>query len=265
MFDQNKNETFDIQKTKDYILSIQVSLDGFSFFAIFPDDKSVVAYKSTPIKISSTNLLGRRLKEWLESEDLLRNQFKSIRTFVFADNFSLVPDGYFEPELQRNLTSVLFDNKVHNHFIENKIEDLKASIIFPVSQEIITILNHFFDRDVEIIHPLTKLLQQPLKSEKRNLSVIISTNGFFYLIIKQNRELVLANSFPVVHQNDLIYNVLNTFQQLGVARSETELFVASAMHANTEVESLLKPYFENINLMKITDLMANPEIVNSSN
>ncbi len=264
MFDQNKNDTFDIQKTKDYILSIQVSLDGFSFFAILPDDKSVVAYKSTPFKISSANLIGRRLKEWLESEELLKNQFKSIQTFFFAENFSLVPDDYLEQELQRNLTSVLFDKKVHSHFIENKIKDLKASLIFPVSQEIITILNDFFYRYVEIIHPLTKLLQQPLKSEKRNLSVIISTNSFFYLIIKQNRELVLANSFPVVHQNDLIYNVLNTFQQLGVARSETELFVASAMHANTEVESLLKPYFENITLMKIMDLMSNPEIVNSS-
>lgn len=264
MFDLIKDKSFEIQKTKDYILSIQVSLDGFSFLLIDPDEKRIVAYKSTPVLISSANLLARRLKEWLEAEELLKNQFKSVRAIIVTESFTLVPDEYSGREWQRNLTSTLFDKKIHNHFTENKINKLEANLIFPVSQEILGVLHHFFNKNIKIIHPITKLLNATFESEKENQAVILSTKKYFYLIIKHNNKLLIANSFPTIHQNDLVYNVLNTFKQLDVARGETDLYFAGSIEQNNEIKTLLKPFFININNLKTEGMISNPEIIYNS-
>jgi hypothetical protein len=78
--------------------------------------------------------------------------------------------------------------------------------------------------------------------------------------VKRNNKLLLANSFQVSHQNDLVYSVLNSFQQLETARSETELFIAGVLSNDIEIKNLLKPYFGNISGLKTTELSANPDI-----
>jgi hypothetical protein len=59
----------------------------------------------------------------------------------------------------------------------------------------------------------------------------------------------------------LVYNIINTFQQLEFARNESELFVAGAISQSTEIEKLLNPYFENISLINTIDLIGNPEVL----
>ena len=264
MFDFITDGSFDIEKTKQYILSIQVSLDGFSFLIIHPSEERIIAFKTTPLKISSENLLSRRLKEWLESEELLKRPFNSVRVFIFTENFTLVPVDYFRSEWHQDLTSILFQENASNKIIENKIGSLNAYLIFPLSSDLIEVLQLFFNNNFEIIHPVTKLLQTPLKSKKRNCAVILSTKKCFLLIVTRNNKLLLANSFQTAHQNDLVYNVLNTFQQLGIARSETELYFADSITKTTEIEDLLKPYFENIGTLETEGLITNPEIINHS-
>jgi len=263
MFDFTKDESLEIQKKKDYILSIQVSLDGFSFLIVHPDEKRIVAFKSIPLIISSANLLARRLKEWLETEEILKNQFKSVRAFIFSENFSLVPEEYFAREWNRNLTSALFDKKIHNHFIENKTEHLEAVLIFPVSQDIVTVLHQFFNKNIQIMHPVTNILNLSFESKKRNQSVILSTKKYFYLIITRNNKLLLANSFPTAHQNDLVYNVINTFQQLEIARSETDFYFAGSKDQNKEIAVLLQPFCENISNIKTEGIITNPQIIDN--
>ena len=264
MFDFIKDDSFDIEKTKQYSLSIQVSLDGFSFLVVHASEKRVVACKNTPLKISSENLLARRLKEWLEAEDLLKKSFSNVCAFIFTENFTLVPAEYSGDKQVENLTSYLFHQVSNNKLIENKIDTLNAQLIFQLSTEVVEVLHIQFNNNIKIIHPVSNLLICPVESKKRNSAVILTTKKYFYLIVTRNSKLILANSFQAEHLNDLVYNVLNTFQQLEIARSETDLYVSGSGNVNSEIEDLLKPYFENISNLKISGLIKNPEIINQS-
>ena len=264
MFDFIKDDSFDIEKTKQYSLSIQVSLDGFSFLVVHTSKKRVVAYKSAPLKISSENLLARRLKEWLEKEDLLKKPFSSVCAFIFTENFTLVPAEYSGDKQIENLTTYLFQQDSNNKLIENKIDALNAQLIFAIPTEVMDVLHLQFNNNIKIIHPVTNLLIYPVESKKRNSAVILTTKKYFYLIVTRNSKLILANSFQAEHLNDLVYNVLNTFQQLEIARSETDLYVLGSRNENSEIEDLLKPYFEHISNLKIEGLITNPEIINQS-
>jgi len=264
MFDFSADDSFDVEKTKQYILSIQVSLDGFSFLIIHPGEKRIVAFKNTPLKISSENLLARRLREWLESEELLKKPFESFRALIFTENFTLVPNEYIGDEGHQNLTSMLFHENTGNRIIKNKIHSLNAHLVFPIHAEIIETIHHFFPENPVITHPIAKLLQTPPESKKRNSAIIVSTAKYFFLTVTQKNLLLLANSFQAIHPSDLVYNVLNTFQQLGIARSETDLYVAGSFKQNAEIEDLLRPYFENIGTLKTEGLISNPELTNQS-
>ena len=264
MFDFIKFESFDIEKTKQYSLSIQVSLDGFSFLIVHSSEKKVIAYKSVPLKISSENLLARRLKEWFDTEDLLKKPFNSVFAFIFTENFSLVPYEYTVDKLVDNLTTHLFQQDSNNILIENKIDALNAKLIFPLPIDVMNVLQLQFNNNIKIIHPITNLLIYPVESKKRNSVVILTTKKYFYLILTRNSRLILANSFHAEHLNDLVYSVLNTFKQLEIARSETDLYVSGSRNENAEIKNLLKLYFENISDLRISGSITNPEIINQS-
>jgi len=264
MFDFITDDSFDIDKTKQYILSIQVSLDGFSFLLIHSGENRIVAFKNTPLKISSENLLARRLKEWLESEVLLKKPFENIQVLFFAESFTMVPDEYFEGENRQDITSVLFPENGGNRIVKNKIDSLNAHLIFPVSADIIDTFHHFFPENLEITHPVAKIIQRPPESKKRNIAVIILSGKYFFMTVTRNNTLLLASSFQAIHHNDLVYSVLNAFQQLETARSETDLYVAGSLKQKTEIEDLLSPYFANISTFKTEGLISNSELANQS-
>ena len=264
MFDFITDDSFDYDKTKQYILSIQVSLDGFSFLMFHSGENKIVAFKNIPLKISSENLLARRLKEWLESEVLLKKPFESVRVLFFAESFTLVPDEYFEEEYLQNLTSVLFYENACTRTVKNKIDSLNAHLIFPIHAEIIETIHQFFPENLEITHPVAKIIQRPPESKKRNNAVIILSGKYFFMTVIRNNILLLASGFQAIHQNDLVYNVLNAFQQLEIARSETDLYVAGSLKQYAEIEDLLRPYFESIGTLKTEGLISNSELANQS-
>ncbi len=259
MFDFITTDSFDIEKTNQYKLSIQVSLDGFSFLSVQPSENKIVACKNTPLNISNEKLIARHLKEWLETEDFLRNPFKEVSVFIFSEKFTIIPNEFFSDEYSGDLASVLFEQNTDYTLIENKVESINAHLHFPVLTKIFEVLQLYFT-NAQYFHPLTKLLQIPLFINKRNRSVIITFKNYFYLIVLRNNHLLLANSFQISHHNDLVYNIINTFQQLETARSETDLFIADVFTDNTEIIRLLKPYFENIMPLKTDELVVNSEI-----
>jgi hypothetical protein len=264
MFDFFTDESFDIENTKQYSLSIQVSLDGFSFTAFDTLNNKVVAFKTTPLKISSELLLVRHLKDWLESEGVLKKRFKNVRIFVETNLFTLIPDEFSEDKLTENLNSLIFNPDAGVELTKNNVEALNARLIFPVHAYLTELLSQFFNGNIEILHPLSLLLSNPPKSEKRNCAIIIISRKYFYLIIYRNGNFQMANSFQILHKTDLVYHVLNTFQQLETSRNETELFVCGSMIKNTETEDFLKPYFNHISKLKTDKTMVNQEELNDS-
>lgn len=255
-------DSFDIEKTNQYKLSIQVSLDGFSFLAVQPSEKNIVACKSTPLNISTDKLIARHLKEWLENEEFFRNDFQEVKIFIFTERFTIIPDDCYSDEFSHELVSVVFDLNDEYSVKKNKIEDCNSHLYFPVHNDINEVLQLFFPK-TRCFHPVNAILQIPMQPGKRNNSVIITFTKNFYLIVKRNNKLLLANTFQVSHKNDLIYNVINTFQQLETARTETDLFIDGVFSDNSEITELLKPYFENISSLKTDELVINQEITNN--
>src|SRR6056297_1767752 len=116
-----KDPGFDLNRTNDYTLSIQVSLDGFSFCVVRKADDRLMAIKNTPVTISEEKFLTRRFSEWIKSEEIPNKTFESVRIIFHTERFTLVPREIFDREKQYALFNLLFLKREEMQILNNTI------------------------------------------------------------------------------------------------------------------------------------------------
>lgn len=249
MFDFVKDNGFDIEKTSEYILSIQVNLDGFSFLVAHPVEKKILAFQYSPVKSSNEILISRYFKEWIFSNDIFQKNFQKISVVVFSNKFSPIPEIFYHERLKNEIQDVLFGKNGETEIAENYIEKLKARLIFALPKGLNELVNQFFG-ECEIIHPLKLVLKNlPSVHKKYGIALLINTNNFYAVIYNEN-DVLLVNNFNIAHVNDVVYFVLNTLQQLKISVPETDLFLAGVNNNLPLFSSALQPYFENVAELK---------------
>ncbi|NOR76338.1 MAG: DUF3822 family protein [Draconibacterium sp.] len=243
------SESFDVEKTYEYILSIQVSLDGFSF-SIHSQQQNILALKSTQLKISNTVLISRRFNDWLESEELIKRPFKKIRVFVFSNKFTLIPEKYYLDTLKQKVASLLFEENSELEIAENVISKLSTRLIFALP----TGLNNVIAEQIgecEIVHPIKTILNSLPKTFKENGLVLLFDVKDFYIVLFRKDKVLLINNFKMTHVNDVVYYILTTLKQLEIPTSKTSLHITDSINKLPEIENSLKTYFNEIEKLEL--------------
>lgn len=263
MFDFVKDNAFDIEKTSDYILSIQVSLDGFSFLIAHPEEKKILAFEYSPVKISNEILVARHFKEWIFSKDLFRKNYQKIQIVVFTSEFSLIPETFYHENLVKEIPPVLFGKNEEVETAENFIKKLNSRLIFQLPVGFYELVTQFFGL-CEIIHPLKLVLNNLPPLQKKYAMVLLFNPNYFYAVVYEENKILLINNFKMSHTNDVVYFVLNTLGQLKISISDTELFLAEGTKNYSEFENALQPYFEQTGDLKPVSEIRNPEFAGNS-
>lgn len=246
------DKSFDLERIYEYILSIQVSLGGFSFFVSEPSGKKLLAYKSTSLKISNENVIARHFKEWANSEELLQKPFAKHQIFYFTDKFTTVPGYYYSKHQKDEITQLVFEEQDDSEIAATKVKTLDIHLLFAVSEELKTVFANKFG-EYELIHPLKNILRKLPSVEKENGLVLLFDVDKFYLALYNKQQLLLVNSFKVLHANDVVYYLLTALKQLNIQPQGTQLFLAGEIFQELETKVLLKRYFGAINFWKPED------------
>ena len=263
MFDFDTDAAFDIEKTSEYILSIQVSLDGFSFSVAQPDENRMLAFRHTPLMISSEAILSRHFDAWAQAQNLLQKPFQKTRLIVFSPRFSLIPEMFYHEDMKEAVSQKLFGKDDELEIAENFIEQMKARLIFALPAGLNETAQKFFE-GCKMVHPLKLILNNPPETEQDySLSLLFDAQNFYAVLREQNRVL-LVNNFKIAHIADVVYFALNTLQQLKIPPRNTELFLSGSCTDTESMANGLMPYFEKISFLKPVAKLQNPELAGSS-
>ena len=263
MFEYDTDAAFDLKKTSEYILSIQVSLDGFSFSVAQADDHRLLAFKHTPVKISSLAILSRHLDAWAQQETLLQQVFRKTRLVVFDPRFSLIPEAFYRDDMKEAVSQTLLGRDDDLNLAENFVKKLKARLIFALPAGLNEIAQKHFE-GCEIIHPLKLVLNNlPETEQKHSLLLLFDAQNFYIVLSEQNRVL-LVNNYKSAHIADVVYFALNTLQQFEIEPRNTELFLSGSCAATESMAKGLLPYFDNISFLKPSSEIQNPELAGNS-
>ena len=259
------DDSFDIEKTNEYILSIQLTLGGFSFSLFSPHENKIVGFKQTPLKISSESLIVHHFDDWIKNEEILQKKYSKTNLIYFSTEFSLIPEVLYSSQLVKVATKRLIaeEEQKNAEIISIEKSDISSKLLFYLPKNLKDFINTNFTA-AKLTHPVKFLIEQTPNESKKNKVVIIYTKKGFIMVASRNENVLLANGFKIEHINDLVYFLLNALTQLNLNLKETTLLISEAFTQIDDLENLLRPYFPEISYLPSSDLIENAGMISNS-
>lgn len=244
------DEKLVLEQTSHYKLSIQVSLDGFSFCCLDDRTKRYVAVKDyTFANISSSfeeacfNIAGI-----VNDEELLKQPYKEIRCMLVAPSTTLVPSSLFVEgkafSYIKNLIS-LPEGEVET--FSCKLSDSSITAVFAYPKILTSLIREispeakFYSYSIPFIN---KQISEHTASPAQ-LAMFICGNTACYSLI-QNKALKISTSFTFESTTDLVYYTLLLLKEHGLKPAEVEVYISGKVEKHSPRHSELSQYLPNL-------------------
>jgi hypothetical protein len=242
-------------KPEDTHLSIQLSLDGFSFCLLNEVNNEIflLTQYSFPKYSYTPHKHLQYVKQVFESETLLGKKYQSVNVTHMNELSSLVPKAMFD---ENNLADYLkFSHKIYkNDFITFDI--INNHDLINVYIPFVNINNYFLDRFGSFNYKhfstifIKNLLDTYKFSEHPHMFVMVNGSHFEILAIADNK-LQLYNSFKYKTKQDFIYYILFVAEQLNFNPSHFELIFIGKTIPDDEIYQIAKKYVRNIAFLEV--------------
>jgi hypothetical protein len=245
------DETFDPDFTTEYSLSIQVSLDGFSFCIRDEIRKIHLVFKHHSFQISNDFFLLRKLREILSHEEVLNKPYKKTTIRMSSPRFSAIPAHYDVPE--EELFTLNFDRLNKEKILSFTDDFFPVKMVFGFPESIYNLFHVHFDHP-EITHQVQTLIRlASQKASSGQSEALLSLNKrFFTLLITRDRKLVFINSFFYKNHVDIIFYILHVFQSEKIGVKETSVFLMGETEEESPLANFLSKRFERVEFLSYT-------------
>ncbi len=252
---QINNNSKDLNNLNESHLSIQLSLDGFSFCVINKTLNEVTALYTYAFPNSSPTPEKHldNVVEVFNKEKLLQRRYHTVNITHVNELSTLVPKAFFVPEEIKSY--IKFSSKVYkNDYIVH--DPLVNHDMMNVYIPFVNINNFLLEKfgAFEYKHFSTVLVENLMNtykfSERPHMFVHICDEHFEIVIIA-NSKLLLYNSFKYQTKEDFIYFVLFTAEQLKLNPEKFELIFSGNIDKESDLYKIAYTYVRNINLIEI--------------
>ncbi len=266
---QKKNNKFSLKKTKDIELSIQFSLDGFSFCVLDSNTKKDIYFTQYQFEetLNSPEDLLRKIETIFKEDQNLQIEYAAVSVIHQSNLSTIVPSKYFD---KNSLATYLNFNikTLKTDFIAfDNINTIDAKNVYV---PYVNINNYLFQNfgEFEYQHHSTILLAKLLKLEsstQKKMYVNVSKSSFD-IVVLENRKLILLNSFSYTTKEDFIYYILFTAEQIQLNTEEFKLYFMGEIEVESEIYKIAYTYIKNIFFLKSENsIFKDLEIANHSN
>lgn len=212
------DETFDRDRTATYELSIQVSLNGFSFAVKDTLRNTFIALHHLGWNGYAIENVDFRqyFKNLTTSYPWIKNDFKRVIMAIDLPIFTLIPADYFQAS-----SAKLVLEQVHRvpdgfelGFQECKTES--AYLVYAAPSQLISEWKSIQKNSI-LTHTLTSLLPVPYHLRDQSYMQVDLADSLALFVLHINGKLFLSNAFTCKAQTDVIYYLH------GIAKSATNI------------------------------------------
>lgn len=235
---------------KETYLSIQISLDGFSFCVYHPKiDKylAFVNFEFTDRLISPENLL-KPIEEIFENNILLQQKFEQVFVTHSNELATIVPDEFFD---ENHLSEYLKNNikVLKTDFIT--FDHLKNTSAVTVFIPFVNINNFILSQfgSFEFNHTSSILIENLSKlnrSLNEELLFIHVNDANFEVLCFKNGELLFYNNFSFQTAEDFIYYILFAIEQLKLNPETIKTTLLGAIEKESKLFKIAYQYIREL-------------------
>ncbi len=246
---QKRNNNSDIKTHKK--LSIQISLSGLSFCILNNIYSKVEAFEQIDFdkKLNPFEVL-ERLIHYFDTREYLQTQFDDILVIHENDISTLVPKVLFNEDYLADYLK--FNSKIlKSDFISYDTLNRNESVNVYVPY--VNVNNYIYETFGEFTfkHFSTILIDEILKNEINTLSkklYIHISKHHFEIIVTQKGELMLYNTFEYSNEEDFIYYVLFTMEQLQLNAETTKAIFLGNISKDSNFYKIAYKYIRHISI-----------------
>ena len=237
------DESFDLNLTKEYILSIQVSLDGFSFSILDSIRKKVICLFHQDTFTSEPAFHLKKLNTIYDELDLLALPYKTTKIYFSApDKTTMVPIAVFNQELAEDLYRLTIHAGRNSKILFSLVPDMASYAIYEVDRAVHALLQEK--------HPGSVMQNDIVLSGYgcppgiRLMKIRILRKQL--VILTLNDQVHFYNSYYYEGENDMLYYILGAIKNMDL---KPEAIILDGMVNKREsIYHRLKQYFEHVDL-----------------
>ncbi len=212
-------------------LSIRFMADGFSLLLEDRSFNPVVLNRFTEETARTMKSHVQECKDWLQRHTLLE-KFSGEVTIVndFIPS-TLVPDPLFNEKSDFMYLEPVTQLRAGEKVMHIKVKNRPFTIVYAVQNELGDLIRDF-NAHVRVKPPIEILLsvadQVNASDHQRGFAIAEVQQGFLGILVIREDQLVLLNNIRINSNNELVYHILNTLQQVRFDRRSRPLFLAGA-------------------------------------
>ena len=237
-------------------LSIQVSLDGFSFYAnnkerAIEPAKGYISFKEKHSPVSALE----EISVFFNENPLFEAKYRDVEVVYSNELYTVVPASLFDKD---NLTEYLKYNVklLQTDFIA--YDELEAHELVNIYIPYTNINNYFFERfgSFTYNHSASVLIDKVLNSSTDLAEPRLTAHfneSTFDLVIVKGEKLLLANTFAYHKPEDVLYYILFCIEQFSLNADKNMLHVAGNITQEDAKFALLYKYIRHIKIEERAD------------
>ena len=235
----------DLNKSEQYILSIRLSADGFSFSIHHPQNEDV---SYTSYAVNSSYSMTANVKKMLATTEELGRSYQTVNVLIDTPRFTLVPFDLFEDEQTEEFFHLNFPKKENETILCNILGKNNVALLFGVDKHTHQLLAEQFPQ-ARIFASISPLLEhfhtRSRENNTKNLYVHFHASQMDVFAFDKGK-LLLTNTFQCKQTPDKVYYMLYIWQQLGFSQEKDQLWLAGNIEAEEELMTELNKFIRNV-------------------
>jgi hypothetical protein len=250
----NKN----IEVTSKRKLSIQFSLDGFSFCTTNTHNEVIEFSSYTFSKTkNSPELVLEKLQDIFKKEKSLQYDFETV-TVIHQNNLNtLVPNEYFKKDALKSYLKYSIKTIATDLITFDELDFMNSKNVYVPYVNINNFLFQNFG-EFEYKHYSSVMLEKLFSIATNDICCYIHVSkSTFDIVIIKNSNLQFFNIFEYKTKEDFMYYVLFTLEQLDLSTEETLVSILGDMEEDSDLFRLMYTYIRNIDFLSSKNAVFN--------
>lgn len=227
---------FSTKSTLSYDLSLLVGSDSV-YYVINDAQLNVLVLKSYHFDHAKERLPAANLKNAFLEDLLLQQPYRTTKVAFTTNHFTLIPSKFYDESNRLAYFQNLTDLNGHEQFAVNSLKKPEAKIAYLIESQLVIALKATFPQ-AEYFHSFTALITgyQKLASQRFGHQVFANIrDGFIQILFFDSQDLVFSNAFPFQSPQDVIYYIMNVYEQFKLNPDVIPLSISGSLTEDSDI------------------------------
>jgi hypothetical protein len=225
------------------LLLMEVNESSFSY-VIVDDQQNLLAAAYYVLSHVEGRNLAEAIKDIIDAHEILHNPFREAVVVYNFPESTLVPDGVYHHEANRDVMDLLFGNLRKGLVLSEKNPQIDVHTIYRVPAAVHSFMQQKFaaGKYWHIYTLWISSLQSASIPEGQHMFLIFGADKVLAAVYG-DQQLLLLQSFAYTTPEDVVYHLLHCCDQLGLSQDECALHISGFIDEDSALFNEIKKYF----------------------